>query len=131
VEKASQAIELEYVELAGDMDRLAERAPVIPAEQLVEIWPTLEERVLERVSADGYDDGHATGDLASVPRLEGERIRNLAWEIGVSVDLHAVHLGALRALGRLLRERSQRFANRGSRNRSRPSYTGSPGSNPG
>lgn len=115
MENASQATELEFLELAGALDRFAERAPGAHPVELVALWPELERRVLKRVSAGERESESAALDLANAPRSESERIRNLAWEIGVSVDLHAVHLGALRALTKLLRERGQRVGRRGSR----------------
>jgi hypothetical protein len=131
VEQASQATQLEYVELAAALDLLAERAPVADATELVEVWPELEQRVLDRVSVDAYDNGNTARDSAGAKHWEAERIRNLAWEVGVSVDLHAVHLGALRALANLLRERGQRFAMRALQERSARSVVGRADSNPG
>jgi hypothetical protein len=103
----SPANEQEHAELSRALDQLAERASALDSAQLVSLWPELEARVLARVSADEHR--HETPLL----HAESERIRNLAWEIGVSVDLHAVHLGALRTLADLLRERGQRLGRRG------------------
>lgn len=97
---ASRVHESEYSELARVLEQLAERAPSIDEAELVSLWPAVERRVLTRVRADRHES--TTSDE--------QRIRNLAWEIGVSVDLFAVHVGALRTLANLLRERGQRLA---------------------
>ncbi len=113
MKKPSQANDAEYSELARALDQLAERAAAIDAAELIALWPEVERRVLARVRADEHDQGNTNAGLESPPlQAEGQRIRNLAWEIGVSVDLRAVHLGALRTLATLLRERGQRFARR-------------------
>jgi len=102
VKEPSRSNELEYAELARALDQLAERAPSIDGGELVALWPGLERRVLLRLRTDKHDAGNTASDE--------QRLRNLAWEIGVSVDLYAVHLGALRTLASLLRERAQRLA---------------------
>ena len=114
---------LEYIELARAVHELAESAPLLEADALVTRWPEIERRVLARVRAEEYE-GSAQGGL-------GEGIRNLAWEIGVSVDLHAVHLGALRTLADLLRERGQQLAMRSSRDLGSRARASRPDSNAG
>lgn len=131
MERAAQATELEYLELAGDLDKFTERAAITDPAALVQLWPELEQRVLDRVGADGYDADNAAPSAANLPRSEAERIRNLAWEIGVSVDLHALHLGALRALAKLLRERGQRSLRRASRDSNARGRASRPDSNVG
>lgn len=116
----SQANGLEYGELARALDELAQRAPAIDAAELVSLWPKVESRVLARVRADEYEGG-ALGGV-------GERVRNLAWEIGVSVDLYAVHLGAVRTLAKLLREHAQ-WVERQRTARASGERTSQPGSN--
>ena len=98
----SQASEVEYAELSQALEQLAERAPAIDAAELVRLWPGVESRVLSRLSADEHKEE------SPLLQSEAQRIRNLAWEVGVSVDLYAVHLGALRTLADLLRQRGQR-----------------------
>ena len=146
METATPTTELEYLELASTVARVAERAPIADPAELIELWPAVEQRVLDRVSADGTEREHATQERANAPRpdrsdhsdhvqrserLEGERIRNLAWEIGVSIDLRAVHLGALGALAKVLRERGQRLGRRATRNSNRRSHASRPESNAG
>ena len=100
---------VEYAELAGAVDQLARRAPTIGSGELIALWPWVEGLVLDRVRADESDvQGGAAFDSALF-RAEGQRIRNLAWEIGVSVDLGAVHVSALEALAEVLRRRGSRF----------------------
>jgi hypothetical protein len=102
----SPAKELEYAELSRALDQLAERASALDSAELVALWPGLERRVLARARADAHDEE------SPLLQAEEQRIRNLAWEIGVSVDLYAVHLGALRTLANVLRERGQRVGRR-------------------
>ena len=103
----SPATQQEHAELSRALDQLAERAPTLDSAELVALWPEVEARVLARISADEHRHE------SPLVHAESERIRNLAWEIGVSVDLHAVHLGALQKLADLLRERGQRLGRRG------------------
>jgi hypothetical protein len=113
VNKPSQANKAEYGDLARALDQLAEQAPTMAPTELVEFWPGLESRVLACLRADeGADPARGAGAESRLRPSDDERLRNLAWEIGVSVDLHAVHLGAMRALAKVLRERSQRLGSR-------------------
>ncbi|HKO50596.1 MAG TPA: hypothetical protein VJV79_22890 [Polyangiaceae bacterium] len=107
--QSSVANDTESSELVRALDELAERAPTIDPTELAALWPELERRVLLRMRADRPFEGSL-----KAPQLQAEeqRLRNLAWEVGVSVDLHAVHLGAIRTLATLLRERSQRSGRR-------------------
>ncbi len=110
MKKPSPANEKEYVELARTLDQLAERAPALDAGKLIALWPGVERRLVARARADEHDA--TIGLEGPLLQAEGQRIRNLVWEIGVSVDLRAVHLGALRTLATLLRERDQRCGRR-------------------
>lgn len=100
---------VEYAELAGAVDQLALRAPTIDATELIALWPWVEGLMLDRVRADETELEAGGGFDSALLRAEGQRIRNLAWEIGVSVDLGAVHRPALEALADLLRKRGARF----------------------
>lgn len=131
MESASQATDLEYLELAGALEKFAERAAITDPPELVDLWPDLERRLLDRVGAIGYDGENAAQSAANAPPSEAERIRNLAWEIGVSVDLHAVHLGALRALAKLVRESGQRLGRRALRESNARGRASLPDSNAG
>ena len=72
---------VEYVELAGAVDQLVRRASNIDAAELIALWPWVEGLVLDRVRA---DEAEAAGGFDSaLLRAEGQRIRNLAWEVGV------------------------------------------------
>jgi len=123
----SRADNVEYAELAVALDELADRAAELDAVELATRWPELESRLLARVDADERSPRSAADEFESplespLARSEGERIRNLAWEVGVSVDLHAAHLNALRTLAQLLRERccddlDQRVTDQGQRAR--------------
>lgn len=99
---------VEYAELAGAIDQLAQRAPNADAAELIALWPWVEGLLLDRVRAD-ESEARERGLETELLRAEGQRIRNLAWEIGVSIDLGAVHAGALDALAELLRKRGRRF----------------------
>jgi len=110
VKKQFEVKPVEYAELAGAVDQLASRAPTIDAGELIALWPWVEGLVLDRVSADEAEVRSGAAFDSALSRAEGQRIRNLAWEIGVSVDLGAVHVSALEALADLLRRRGSRFA---------------------
>ena len=128
MERPSQVSEMERSDLPLTLDLLAERAPSIDAAKLVDLWPAVEERVLAVV---GEGPEATTASAGGTPLLlsDEERIRNLAWEVGVSVDLHAVHVGAIRALAALLRERDQRSAKRVARSPRARSRASRPDSN--
>lgn len=65
-------------------------------------WPGVERRVLaclrrlERATPPSESEASGHGGY--------ERLRNLAWEVGVSADLHAVHARALSTLAQLFHE---------------------------
>jgi hypothetical protein len=93
-----------YAELLKALDAFSTRAVCSDGSELMALWPGLERRLLSRMRA---DEGSAR-PLEGSPTSEQHRIRNLAWEVGVSVDLQAVHLRALETLSRLVRERAER-----------------------
>lgn len=99
---------VEYSELASAVDQLTQRAPTIGAEELSSLWPWVENQVLDRVHAD-ETEAERRGFGGAKLRAEGQCIRNLAWEVAVSIDLGAVHLKALEALTEALRKRGRRF----------------------
>ncbi|HEX2672536.1 MAG TPA: hypothetical protein VHM25_16755 [Polyangiaceae bacterium] len=101
---------VEYAELASAVDQLASRAASIDSGELIAMWPWVEGLVLDRVRADESEAQSGAAFDSALLRAEGQRIRNLAWEIGVSVDLGAVHVSALEALAEVLRKRGLRFA---------------------
>ena len=108
MEKRFRANEVEYGELAQALDQLAERVPSMPPADLVDLWPGVERRVLARIAADEHDANAGRGTLEGhLLQAEEQRIRHLAWEVGVSVEVHAVHLRALRTLATLLHERER------------------------
>jgi hypothetical protein len=109
VKKQFEVKPAEYAELAGAVDQLALRAPTVGAAELIALWPWVEGLVLDRVRADEAEAPTGGGFDAALSSAEGQRIRNLAWEIGVLVDLGAVHVSALEALAEVLRKRGSRF----------------------
>jgi hypothetical protein len=112
--KPSQASE-ECLELAQFLEQLAERAATNDSAELAALWPGVEDRVLSCVRADARGNANAAvGPATSRPQAEEQRLRNLAWEVAVSIDLGAVHVGAIRGLAGLLRERGQRSSRRSS-----------------
>ena len=110
VKKQFEVKPVEYAELASAVDQLASRAPTVDAAELSALWPWVEGLVLDRVRADESEARSGAAFDSALLRAEGQRIRNLAWEVGVSVDLGAVHVSALEALAELLRRRGSRFA---------------------
>lgn len=94
-----------YAELLRALDAFSTRAANSDGSELIALWPRLERRILSRLR----DDAPSATPLDGSPTLEQHRIRNLAWEVGVSVDLRAVHLRALETLARLVRERAERI----------------------
>lgn len=117
VKKQFEVKPVEYAELAGAIDQLASRAPSIDAGELIALWPWVEGLVLDRVRADEFETQSGGAFDGALLRAEGQRIRNLAWEIGVSVDLGAVHVNALEALAELLHKRGARFSTQAARRR--------------
>lgn len=99
--KPKKAQSREFGELASALDQLIARLPALTDLELIALWPGLERRVLALVLA---DDG---SDAAGLAHPEQQRVRNLVWEIGVSVDLQAMHVRALETLARLLRARAE------------------------
>ncbi|HYP98698.1 MAG TPA: hypothetical protein VER96_08490 [Polyangiaceae bacterium] len=118
VKKQLEVKPVEYAELAGAVEQLAQRAPTIGVTELIALWPWVEGLMLDRVRADEAEAPSGGGFDDALLRAEGQRIRNLAWEIGVSVDLGDVHVSALESLAELLRKRGSRFGMQASLRRS-------------
>lgn len=95
-----------YADLLQALEAFSTSAASSDGSELIALWPRLERRLLSRVRA---DEVPAASPLDGSPTTEPHRIRNLAWEVGVSVDLRAVHLRALETLARLVRERAERI----------------------
>lgn len=100
---------VDYSELASAVAQLAQRAPTIETAELSSLWPWVESLVLDRVHSDETEAEPRFGSGSARLRAEAQRIRNLAWEVAVSIDLGAVHVNALEALTALLRKRGRRF----------------------
>lgn len=95
-----------YAELLKALDAFSTRAANSDGSELMALWPGLERRLLSRVRA---DEAPSARPLEACATSEQHRIRNLAWEVGVSVDLQTVHMRALETLSRLVRERAARI----------------------
>jgi len=94
-------------ELAALVDELSKRATVTNPLELVLDWQGLERRIfacLRRIEREAPSSLPEPRDL--------ERLRNLAWEVGVSIELHSVHSRALATLAAELAKRAARLAAR-------------------
>lgn len=78
------------------LSHLAERAEQAEPSEFLGLWRAIERRVLSCVTAIEREQGSASGHI--------ERLRNLAWEVGISAELRSVHGGALRRLAQLFGE---------------------------
>lgn len=92
----------------SSLERLAAEAP--SSSELATYWRDFERRLLAELRE---EESTLLPLLANPPDneqmlAEHERIRNLAWEVGLTADLGCVHVRAIRKLGALLRERAAR-----------------------
>jgi hypothetical protein len=94
----------EFSDVARQLTQFAERAAFSEARELLGSWPGLERRLLACLRSEMPEIPK------KLPAVEAERLRNLAWEVGVSVDMHAVHLRALAMLARLFGEHVARLS---------------------
>jgi hypothetical protein len=92
----------------SSLERLAVEAP--SSSELATYWRDFERRLLAELRE---EESVLLPLLAHPPDsermlAEHERIRNLAWEVGLTTDLGCVHVRAIRKLGTLLRDRASR-----------------------
>lgn len=96
------------------LEKLADDAPFWDPTHLAIVWRDVERRVLEQLREEERQS--LASAQAAHPKAaeqagdERERIRNLAWEITVSIDLGRVHVRAISALAALLQARRQNRA---------------------
>ena len=92
------------------VEKLAEDAPFWDPAQLALVWKDVERRLLPQLSEDERRSRALQGQhgrSAEQRLVDYERLRNLAWEIAVSIDVGCVHVRALSKLAELLKEQSQ------------------------
>ncbi len=87
-------------EVAALLAELSKRAATTDPFELVRDWRAIERRVFACLRALERELPGSARDLADI-----ERLRNLAWEVGVSIELHAVHSRALSTLAEQLGRR--------------------------
>jgi hypothetical protein len=92
----------------SSLERLAIEAP--SSNELQAYWRDFERRLLAELREDERTLLPLLAHPPDSERMlaEHERIRNLAWEVGITTDLGCVHVRAIRTLGALLRERAGR-----------------------
>ncbi|HET7545976.1 MAG TPA: hypothetical protein VFK05_39175 [Polyangiaceae bacterium] len=95
----------ERSEVASALDQLLARLPALTDLELVALWPALERKVLAQLRAEEHSEANLNGPLTG---SETQRIRNLVWEIGVSVHLQSLHSRALATLAELMHVRAER-----------------------
>lgn len=79
-------------EIVALLQELSGRAHLAPAE-LEASWPALERRVVRCLRVLQNESPQDASQAAEI-----ERLRNLAWEVGVSIDLRCLHARALHTL---------------------------------
>ena len=92
------------------VEKLAEDAPFWDPKQLALVWRDVERRLLPQLSENERRSRALQGQQAPSAeqrQVDYERLRNLAWEIAVSIDVGCVHVRALSKLAELLKEQSQ------------------------
>jgi len=87
------------------VERLALDAPFWDPARLAVVWKDVERRLLRQLREDEARSGSAQ---AQPGRVDYERIRNLTWEVTLSIDLGCVHVRALSLLAELLEQQWRR-----------------------
>jgi hypothetical protein len=91
------------------LERLADEAPTYSPLELSTSWKNLEGWLLAQLRDDERERlPQLQGLQAASLRTDHERIRNLTWEIAVSIELRCVHVRAIHKLAELLRIRAAR-----------------------
>jgi hypothetical protein len=103
----------EYLAVATLLERLSQLAPVEHASALAGLWSGIEPRLLACLRA--YERCGAAGSHGAAVMPEVECLRNLTWEVSVSLELGSVRLGALRKMALVFSERVAPPGNRPSR----------------
>jgi hypothetical protein len=89
------------------VEKLAADAPYWDPAQLAVVWKEVERRLLPRLRQDERRSGSLQASHAPPAErsnVDFERMRNLAWEIAVSIEVGCVHVRALSRLAELLKE---------------------------
>jgi hypothetical protein len=96
--------------LVAFVDKLAADAPFWDPAKLAVVWKDVERRLLSQLR----EDERRSRSLQASPPPEAartsvdyERIRDLTWEVAVSIDLGCVHVRALSRLAELLKEQTR------------------------
>lgn len=93
----------EYRAVVTLLERLCKLAPVEHASALAGLWSGIEPRLLACLRA--YERGAAAATHGAAVIPEVECLRNLTWEVSVSLELGSVRLGALRKMAHVFAER--------------------------
>jgi hypothetical protein len=86
------------------VEKLALDAPFWDPARLAVVWKDVERRLLAQLREAEARSGSAHAEAGSV---DYERIRNLTWEVTVSIDLGCVHVRPLARLAELLKQQAQ------------------------
>ena len=93
----------EYHAVATLLERLCQLAPAEHASALAGLWSAIEPRLLACLRAYERSAAAATRGAAVIPEVEC--LRNLTWEVSVSLELGSVRLRALQKMAHVFAER--------------------------
>jgi len=92
------------------VEKLAADAPCWDPAQLAVVWKDVERRLLPQLREDERRNSSLQAQdapKAEQSHVDYERMRNLAWEVAISIELRCVHVRALSRLAELLKEQSR------------------------
>jgi len=92
------------------VEKLAADAPYWDPAQLAAVWKDVERRLLPQLREDERRNKSLQAQDAAQAersRVDYERMRNLAGEVAISIELRCVHVRALARLAELLKAQSQ------------------------
>lgn len=96
------------------LEDLVEDAPFWAPVNLAVFWKDIERRLLAQLRDEERRNLPLWKSVDPVEaersRVEYERIRNLAWEVAVSIELGCVHMRALGLIATLLRDQERRHS---------------------
>ena len=92
------------------VEKLAADAPYWDPAQLAVVWKDVERRLLPQLREDERRNSSLQAQdapQAEQNQVDYERLRNLAWEVAISIELRCVHVRALSRLAELLKLQTQ------------------------